>query len=87
MPMEQTPLLEDETHGTLESAQPTIHRNASWGAFITILVILAMVTIGALYEWGQRLDEERAYRAGYTIDSTTYTLATTTATTTPSSTH
>jgi hypothetical protein len=34
-------------------------RNASWGAIISIVVILAMITIGAFYSWGKRIDQER----------------------------
>jgi hypothetical protein len=44
-----TPLKETET----------VHRNASWGAIISITIILAMVIIGAFYAWGQRISEER----------------------------
>jgi len=40
-----------------------VHRNASWGAIISITIILAMVIIGAFYSWGQRIDEQRAVQA------------------------
>jgi hypothetical protein len=43
-----------------ETPVPTLHRNASWGAIITIVIILAMIVIGAFYAWGKRIDEERA---------------------------
>ena len=41
----------------------TVHRNASWGAIISITIILAMVIIGAFYSWGQRISEQKAVQA------------------------
>jgi hypothetical protein len=38
--------------------EETVHRNASWGAIITIVVILVMIVVGAFYTWGQRVAEE-----------------------------
>ena len=38
----------------------SVHRNGSWGALISITIILAMVIIGAFYSWGQRIAEQRA---------------------------
>ena len=53
-PEAQNPLVKDipESH--------TVHRNASWGAVISIVIILAMVIIGAFYSWGQRISEEKS---------------------------
>lgn len=39
--------------------ETTIRRNASWGAIISIIVILLMVIVGAFYAWGERLDQQR----------------------------
>ncbi len=33
---------------------------ASWGAIISIVVILAMIVIGAFYSWGKRVDQEHS---------------------------
>jgi hypothetical protein len=45
---------------TSPSQNQTVHKNASWGAVISIVIILAMVIIGAFYAWGQRIAEEHA---------------------------
>ncbi|MBA3789450.1 hypothetical protein H0X32_03630 [Patescibacteria group bacterium] len=37
---------------------PSPHKNASWGAILSIVVILAMIVIGAFYAWGKRIAEE-----------------------------
>lgn len=42
------------------SQPPTIRRNASWGAILSIFIILVMVVVGAFYAWGQRISEENA---------------------------
>ena len=58
-PKSQNPLVADPS----AKDDHTIHRNASWGAIISITIILAMVIIGAFYSWGQRVSEERAAQA------------------------
>ena len=40
--------------------EPTVHKNASWGAIISIAIILTMVIVGAFYSWGERLSQQRA---------------------------
>ncbi len=35
-------------------------RQQSWGVVISIVVIVGMITIGAFYAWGERIEEERA---------------------------
>lgn len=35
-------------------------KNASYGALISIVLILAIVVIGAFYVWGERIKEQRA---------------------------
>ena len=52
--MESTPT-KPEAVGT-----ETVRRNASWGAVISITIILAMVIVGAFYSWGQRISQEKA---------------------------
>ena len=33
----------------------------SWGAFISIVVIVLMIVVGAFYAWGKRVAEEHQY--------------------------
>ncbi len=48
---------------TKDEPKETVHREASWGAIISIAIILTMVIVGAFYSWGQRISEERAVQA------------------------
>lgn len=61
-----------ETPAPSTTEPTTIRRNASWGAILSIFIILVMVVVGAFYAWGQRISEERAARGaaqqdGYTV--------------------
>ncbi|MDR3547853.1 MAG: hypothetical protein P4M11_06245 [Candidatus Pacebacteria bacterium] len=38
-------------------------KNASWGAVISMVVILAMIVIGAFYSWEKRVREEHALQS------------------------
>ncbi len=38
---------------------PSIHREASWGVLISIVVILAMIIVGAFYAWRNRVSEQQ----------------------------
>ena len=60
MDQSPTPIPVSEPKNT---APQSVHRNASWGALISITIILAMVIIGAFYAWGQRISENRAAQA------------------------
>ena len=44
-------------------------QSSSLGAIITILVIVAILVIGALYTWGQRVSEEQPQENGL-LDNT-----------------
>mgnify|MGYP001574484864 CR=1 FL=1 len=35
----------------------------SWGAVLSIIIIVLMVVIGAFYAWGERIAQERAFIA------------------------
>ncbi len=35
-------------------------KQQSWGALISIVVIVGMIITGAFYAWGERIAEERA---------------------------
>ena len=41
----------------------SVHRNGSWGAIISIAIILTMVIVGAFYSWGERITQQRAVQA------------------------
>ena len=41
----------------------SVHRNGSWGAIISIAIILTMVIVVAFYSWGKRITEQRAVQA------------------------
>jgi len=44
----------------------------SWGALISIIVIVLMIIVGAFYAWGKRVAEVRHYQsAASTLEATT----------------
>jgi uncharacterized protein HemX len=49
-------------------AQLSKQKQASWGAIIVIVLILAMIVIGALYAWGQRIAEAKPPAAAATTN-------------------
>ena len=54
----------ESTSKITEEVEPeTVRRNASWGAIISITIILVMVIVGAFYSWGQRISQEKAVQA------------------------
>ena len=38
----------------------------SWGALVSIIIIVLMIIIGAFYAWGQRIAEQNALTASTT---------------------
>ncbi len=42
------------------SAKLPSAKQQSWGALISIVVIVGMIITGAFYAWGERIAEERA---------------------------
>ena len=55
--MEQNP--EHAEH--VRQVQQAASKNASWGTIVVIVVLLGMIVTGALYAWGKRIAEEKAY--------------------------
>lgn len=55
MPPEQTPEIPTKTPKPI-IPMPT-PRQQSWGAVISIVVIVLMILIGAFYAWGKRISE------------------------------
>jgi hypothetical protein len=50
--------------------QESVHRDASWGAIISLVVILVMIVVGAFYAWGQRVAQEHNLPATSTTQVT-----------------
>ena len=46
--------------GTRLPAPPTVEQQ-NWGAVLSIVIIVLMITIGAFYAWGKRLASQQAY--------------------------
>jgi hypothetical protein len=58
-----TPIETETKVPEVQQPKQTIRRNASWGAIISIVIILAMVIIGAFYAWGERINQYRLQQA------------------------
>jgi len=69
------PLHLDPSH--IETSVRNPEQN-SWGALIAIVVIMAIVVVGAFYAWGKRIAEEQQTLPAAVIDTGTTTIATTT---------
>jgi hypothetical protein len=65
-----------EPHKIETTAARSAEQN-SWGALIAIVVIMAIVVVGAFYAWGKRVAQEHGLPATV-IDAATTTDATTT---------
>ena len=57
---ESESFIPDVDNASTGSATDTIHRNASWGAIISIAIILTMVIVGAFYAWGERISQQKS---------------------------
>lgn len=53
------PILLPEHAERVQQVQDAAARNASWGTIVVIIVMLGMIVTGALYAWGERINEER----------------------------
>lgn len=58
--------------GTKPISPPSI-KQQSWGAVISILIIMLMIIIGAFYAWGKRAAQEHALTATTTAATTPQT--------------
>ncbi|MFA5942356.1 MAG: hypothetical protein WC798_01650 [Candidatus Paceibacterota bacterium] len=54
--MENEPTIPPAPPPAIPAAVPS-RKAQSWGAFISIIVIVLMIIIGAFYAWGQRISE------------------------------
>ena len=43
--------------------KPPTPQQQSWGTVISILIIVAMIVIGAFYAWDKRITEQNAFTA------------------------
>jgi len=62
--MDNEPLLqprEQPEPGALKGTPS--HKQQSWGALLSIIIIVLMVTVGAFYTWGKRIAQENALTA------------------------
>ena len=64
MPPEQSPKIPTEMPAPIIN-MPT-PRQQSWGAVISIVVIVLMIIIGAFYSWGKRISESNVPSASTT---------------------
>jgi len=46
--------------------QPPSPKQQSWGAIISIIIIVLMIIIGAFYAWGERISENNNLPAAST---------------------
>lgn len=44
----------------------------SWGAVISIVIIMLMIVVGAFYAWGQRIAQQQSYQTPTNTATTTY---------------
>jgi hypothetical protein len=49
---------EHSTQGNVLAKMPT-RKQQSWGAVISIVIIILMIVIGAFYAWGERVSKEQ----------------------------
>jgi len=47
----------------IDPAPEPVHEHGSAGSVVAILLIVALLVLGAFYVWGQRLSEQRAEHA------------------------
>ncbi|MDO8624242.1 MAG: hypothetical protein Q7R54_02700 [bacterium] len=40
--------------------KPPTPKQQSWGTIVSLVIIIAMIVVGAFYAWGKRIAEERA---------------------------
>ncbi len=50
--------------------EPRTPEQQSWGTIFALIIIVAMIVVGALYAWGKRIAEERALTAPQTSTET-----------------
>jgi hypothetical protein len=52
--------------------QPPTPRQQSWGTIVSLVIIVAMIIVGALYAWGKRIADERALVPATATTTETY---------------
>jgi len=55
--------MDTPVHEPLTPPQMPSPAQQSWGALISIIVIVLMIVVGAFYAWGERIAEEQRYPA------------------------
>jgi len=49
--------------------KPPSAKQQSWGAVISIIIIVLMIIVGAFYSWGKRIAQENSYTATTTVQT------------------
>lgn len=55
--METTPNTQQDLNQENTPPTPELEEKSSWGSAIGIILIVAIIVIGGLYFWGQKIDE------------------------------
>ena len=56
------PMESNDMHSTTHASVPSA-KAQSWGTFISIVIIVLMVVVGAYYAWNKRMAEQRSFNA------------------------
>lgn len=62
--------MDDSTHDELIPSK----KQQSWGALISIIIIVLMIVVGAFYSWGKRVAEVKQYESPAHASEATTTL-------------
>ena len=67
------PLTAPETDATpAPIIKPPTPKQQSWGTIASLVIIVAMIVVGALYSWGKRIAEEKALLEQLKTETQTY---------------
>jgi len=57
----------DQPSQPVPAIKPPTPKQQSWGTIISLVIIIAMIVVGAFYAWGKRIAEEQSLvPEGYT---------------------
>jgi hypothetical protein len=52
--------------------KPPSPKQQSWGTIISLIIIVLMIVVGALYAWGKRIAEQQAFIEQTSTTTQTY---------------
>jgi hypothetical protein len=67
-PLEPPP----QVHGGTPIIKPRTPEQQSWGTIVSIIIIVAMIVVGALYAWGKRIAQQNSIIEQTKSQSQTY---------------